>query len=118
LGPVVLIIDQLDALAGYVDLRTGRLSALLNLVRKLGMRRNVHIVLSARTFEYNHDTRLKSVQADSLSLELPAWTTILKILESKGINAAGWPQDAQSVMRSPQALATFLLFADRATIDP
>jgi hypothetical protein len=34
-GPVFLIIDQLDALAGYVDLRTGRLSVLLNLVRAL-----------------------------------------------------------------------------------
>ena len=35
-GPVFLLIDQLDALAGYLDLRTGRLSTLLNLVRCLG----------------------------------------------------------------------------------
>jgi len=60
-----LQIDQLDALAGYVDLRTGRLSVLLNLVRALGNKRNVHIVLSARRFEYEHDTRLKTVRAES-----------------------------------------------------
>ena len=41
--PTFLLIDQLDALAGYLDLRTGRLSALLNLVRRLGRTENVHI---------------------------------------------------------------------------
>ena len=57
--PVLLILDQLDALAGYLDLRTARLSTLLNLVRKLGGTENVHIVLSSRTFEFEHDVRLK-----------------------------------------------------------
>jgi adenylate kinase family enzyme len=45
--PTFLLIDQLDALAGYLDLRTGRLSALLNLVRRLGRTDNIHIVLWA-----------------------------------------------------------------------
>jgi len=58
----MLVIDQLDALAGYVDLRTARLSILLNLVRKVGAQNNVHVVLSSRTFEFQHDTRLKSVR--------------------------------------------------------
>ncbi len=47
LRPVVLVIDQLDALAKYVDLKTGRLNLLLNLVRRLSGRGNIHIVLSA-----------------------------------------------------------------------
>ena len=34
--PVLLVLDQLDALAGYIDLRTARLNILLNLVRRLG----------------------------------------------------------------------------------
>ncbi|MGY3293584.1 hypothetical protein ACVWWP_006651 [Bradyrhizobium sp. LM3.6] len=59
-GPVYLIIDQLDALARYVDLRTGRLSVLLSLIRALGNQPNVCVVVSARRFEYEHDTRLKS----------------------------------------------------------
>ena len=43
--PVLLILDQLDALAGYLDLQTERLSVLLSLVRRLGGTENVHIVL-------------------------------------------------------------------------
>lgn len=117
-GPVYLIIDQLDALAGYVDLRTGRLSALLNLIREVGTERNIHVVLSARRFEYEHDTRLKTVRAESVQLELPPWSTALKILESNGIKAGGWPVDAQEVMRSPQSLATFLRFTDPKTAEP
>ncbi|WP_454648288.1 phosphorylase family protein [Bradyrhizobium liaoningense] len=117
-GPVFLLVDQLDALAGYVDLRTGRLSVLLNLVRALGNRRNVHVVLSARRFEYEHDARLKTIQAESVVLELPPWSTVLKILEANGIQAAGWPADAQQVMRSPQSLATYLRLPDASKAEP
>ena len=118
LRPVVLLIDQLDALAGYLDVSTGRLSVLLNLVRRLGRIENVHIVLSARAFEYEHDVRLRVISAESLSLELPAWSQILAVLEGKGIRAAGWPADAQEVMRSPQALATYLQLEGRAESEP
>lgn len=112
-GPVVLLIDQLDALAQHLDIRTGRLSVLLNLVRKLGGRRNVHIVLSSRTFEFQHDVRLRAVAADSVMLELPAWSEVLALLEARGIDAGGWPSDAQDVMRRPQALATYLRLSGR-----
>ena len=107
-GPVLLILDQVDALAKYIDLRTVRLSILLNLVRRLGRTHNVHVVVSSRTFEFEHDSRLQSVAAESVSLELPPWSEVLRLLESHGVRAAGWPQDAQEVMRSPQALATYL----------
>ena len=107
-GPVLLVLDQVDALAGYIDLRTARLNVLLNLVRRLGRVDNVHIVISSRTFEFEHDSRLKTVAAESVSLELPPWSEVLKVLESHGVHATGWPQDAQEMMRSPQALATYL----------
>ncbi|KQQ56388.1 hypothetical protein ASF69_16600, partial [Rhizobium sp. Leaf311] len=115
--PVVLIIDQLDALASYLDLKTGRLNVLLNIVRRLGGVSNLHIVVSSRTFEYEHDTRLKTVRADSLFLDLPAWSTVLEILERNGVSAAGWPVDAQRLMRSPQTLKTFLSLLDRGGAD-
>jgi hypothetical protein len=118
LRPVILLIDQLDALAGYLDVRTGRLSVLLNLVRWLGTIDNLHIVLSARQFEYEHDVRLRTVSAESLTLQLPPWSQVLSILEAKGIQAAGWPADAQEVMRSPQALATYLQLESRGRAEP
>ena len=107
-GPVLLILDQLDALARYLDIKTQRLSVLLNLVRKLGQRENIHIVLSSRTFEFEHDVRLKAVSTEDVSLELPSREEVLAVLAGYGIHAAGWPEDAQEVMRTPQALATYL----------
>jgi hypothetical protein len=101
-----------------VDLRTGRLSVLLNLVRKLSGRRNIHIILSSRTFEFEHDSRLKTVRAESVTLTLPAWSAVLQVLEAHGIQAAGWPADAQELLRTPQALATFLKFKDLAKQEP
>lgn len=118
IGPVLLLIDQLDALAQHLDIRVGRLNALLNLVRKLGGTENVHIVLSSRTFEFQHDVRLKSVTAESVMLQLPAWSDILALLEARGVNAAGWPADAQDVMRRPQALATYLQLNGRYSSEP
>lgn len=118
LRPTFLLIDQLDALAGYLDLRTGRLSALLNLVRRLGKTDNIHIVLSARRFEYEHDVRLRAISAESLQLQLPGWSQVLELLESKKIAAAGWPTDAQEVLRSPQALAIYLQLDEKVRSEP
>ncbi len=116
--PVLVVIDQLDALAGYLDIRTARLSALLNLVRRVGSLDNVHVVLSSRTFEFNHDTRLRAIGAEQVALELPALSTVIDILEREGINASGWPVDAQEVMRRPQALATYLKLGAREQSEP
>ena len=112
-GPVLLVLDQVDALAGYIDLRTARLSVLLNLVRRLGRADNVHIVIGSRTFEFEHDSRLKAVGAESISLEVPPWSDVLTLLESHGVHPAGWPQHTQEVMRSPQALAIYLTLKGR-----
>ena len=111
--PVLLVLDQLDALAGHLDLRTARLSVLLGLVRRLGGIGNVHIVLSSRTFEFEHDVRLRAASTEALSLELPAWSQVLALLEERGVHAAGWPEDAKETMRSPQALATYLKLRGR-----
>ena len=108
LQPVLLILDQLDALAGYLDLRTARLSILLSLVRRLSRIENVHIVMSSRTFEFEHDVRLRAASSECLLLQLPALSRILALLEQRGIHAAGWPPDAQELMRTPQALVTYL----------
>lgn len=118
LRPVVLMIDQLDALAGYTDIKTGRLSALLSLVRRVSGLRNVHVVLSAREFEYEHDARLKTIKAETIHLDLPPWSEVVPVLERHGFKPAGWPADAQEVLRSPQALNTFLKLKERSSEPP
>lgn len=117
-GPVLLVIDQLDALAGYLDMKTARLSLLLNLVRKLGDTDNVHIVISSRAFEFQHDVRLRSVNAERLMLDLPPWSEVLAVLESHGVAAGGWPPDAKEVMRSPQSLNTYLQLSSHSRTEP
>lgn len=106
--PVLLVIDQLDALASFLDFNTSRLNVLLGLVRSVGGVENIHIILSSRTFEFEHDVRLKSVDADFVRLELPALGRVLEILEGKGVAARDWSEDAQEVIRYPQALAIYL----------
>ncbi|MBW0152120.1 MAG: hypothetical protein KXJ53_13005 [Phenylobacterium sp.] len=89
----------------------GRLNVLLNLVRELGRTPNVHIVLSARTFEFNHDVRLRAVEAEPVTLQLPAWQEVAAELSKAGVNADTWPESARELVRNPQALKTFLSFA-------
>ena len=46
--------------------------------------------------------------AESITLELPPWHTVLQVLEKEGIDAQGWPEDARELLRYPQALNTLL----------
>jgi len=108
LQPVFVFIDQLDALASQLDLRSGRLNVLLNLVRRIGGVLNVHILLSARTFEFNHDVRLRAVEAEAVTLALPPWHEVKERLAEVGIDPNAWPEKAQDVVRIPQALKTFI----------
>lgn len=108
LQPVVLIIDQLDALASQLDLRSDRLNVLLNLVRKVGGQPNVHIILSSRSFEFNHDVRLRAIEAEAVNLELPAWHEVKEKLSLVKVDADSWPENARQMIRNPQALKIYL----------
>ncbi len=106
--PVVLLIDQLDALADLVDLHSGRLDVFLNLIHSLVDQKNVHIVTSCRTFEQDHDPRLRGLDLESVILECPSWEVVSGVLKENSINAEGWPADYQETLRTPQNLKIFL----------
>jgi nucleoside phosphorylase/SpoVK/Ycf46/Vps4 family AAA+-type ATPase len=116
LQPVFLFIDQLDALASQLDLQSDRLNVLLNLVRRVGGLPNVHIVLSARTFEFNHDVRLRGTNAEAVTLALPPWQEVAEKLSAAGIDTETWPENAREVVRNPQSLKTYLML-DRANAE-
>ncbi|MGY1920669.1 hypothetical protein ACW9IF_17330 [Pseudomonas tolaasii] len=107
-GPVALLIDQVDALAALVDLNTGRLSTLLNLIRALDGIPGVFVFVSCREFELKHDTRLRAINARKIELQLPPWQSVLKILTEHGIKQTTWPSDARAILRVPQHLAIYL----------
>lgn len=106
--PVVLIVDQLDALASVIDLRTDRLNILLNLIRRLGAKPNIHIVASSRRFEFDHDVRFRSLDAETLTLELPSWSQIDPVLSKRGVSSENWSENFRDLLRSPQSLRIFL----------
>lgn len=118
LQPVYVLIDQLDALASQLDLQSDRLNVLLNLVRRIGGAQNVHLVLSARTFEFNHDVRLRAVEAEAVTLVLPPWHEVKEKLAAANIDAETWPEAARDVVRIPQALKTYLTLANARACEP
>lgn len=118
LQPVYVFIDQLDALASQLDLRSGRLNVLLNLVRHIGSVPNVHVLLSARTFEFNHDVRLRAIEAEAVTLALPPWHEVKERLAEVGIDPDAWPENARDVVRIPQALKTFIALVSSGRTEP
>ena len=116
--PVFLIVDQLDALASHVDLHGARLNVLLNLIRRVGDMPNVHVLLSARIFEFNHDVRLRAIDSEAINLSLPPWHEVKEKLNQIGAKPEAWPQNAREVIRSPQALKTFLALPYRSDDQP
>lgn len=118
LQPVYVFIDQLDALASQLDLRSGRLNVLLNLVRRIGSVPNVHVLLSARTFEFNHDVRLRAIEAEPVTLTLPPWHEVKERLAEVGIDPDAWPEKARDVVRIPQALKTFIALVSSGRTEP
>lgn len=118
LQPVYVLIDQLDALASQVDLRSGRLNVLLNFIRRIGNQPNVHVLLSARAFEFNHDVRLRAIEAEAVTLALPPWHEVKERLAEIGVDPDAWPEKSRDVMRIPQALKTFVSLANSGRTEP
>lgn len=105
---ILLLVDQMDAVADLADLHTSRLNALIDLITGLFETKNIHIVASARTFEFNHDPRFVRMDAQHITLTLPAWTIVGPILQGRGLQTATWSSERQDTMRAPQTLSTFL----------
>jgi nucleoside phosphorylase len=118
LQPVYVFIDQLDALASQLDLRSGRLNVLLNLIRRIGNIPNIHTLLSARTFEFNHDVRLRAIEAEAVTLALPPWHEVKERLGEVGIDSDAWPEKARDVVRIPQALKIFIGLVGSGRTEP
>ncbi len=106
--PVVVLVDQLDAVSELVDRRSDRLNVLLNLIHSLAGHERVHIVASSRTFECRHDIRLNSLNADRLELALPPWDKISPILAKAGYDPAMIGDSTRDLLRSPWSLKVFL----------
>ncbi len=117
--PVVLLIDQMDALADLMDQHGGRLNALLRLVAQVRGCPRLAVVLSCREFEFRHDARLTTLDAEALKLQPVDWVEIEAVLQDRGLSPEGWHPEFKDVLRVPQHLEIFLrYFADVDTSVP
>lgn len=105
---VLVLVDQLDALADLVVQHSTRLRAPMDLIRGLSGVQNVHIVASCRVFEHRHDTRLRNLDAETMTLDLLSWDNVEATLRKCGIHAGGWNASIREDLRSPQTLNLFL----------
>lgn len=104
----VLIIDQLDALSELVDRKSERLNVLLTLIQSLAADKNIHVVTSSRFFEFRHDTRLNSIEAEHLELQPLLWEVVLATLSENGITEDKWSDELQALLMVPLHLKIFV----------
>ena len=105
---VVVLIDQLDALADLMDQHSERLSVLLRLVNAVHDLPNLQVILSCREFEFSNDVRLNTLNVEKVSLARLSWDQVEPLLAARGLETSGWSEDVRDVLRTPQHLAMFL----------
>jgi hypothetical protein len=106
LGPVVVLYDQLDALADILDMQSERLDLLLRLAGDLVCIDHVHLVMSCRTFEFRHDVRLSKLEPHELELTLPPLSEVERVLADEP-GASQLSEQTKSLLRYPHALASY-----------
>jgi len=108
-GSVLVVIDQLDALASTVDLTSDRLNDVIEFIDRCSSIPQVSVICSCRRFDYSRDTRFTSLDAKVIELELPSWVDVAAQLARHGIeNAENWPESFRELLRTPQHLRVYL----------
>jgi hypothetical protein len=107
-GPVLVVIDQIDALAELIVQQSARLRVLLDFVNDLASIPGIRTVISCRTFEQKHDPALRNLSAQIVNLELPEWGDVLPVLQAHGLHADVWNPELKQILRSPHALVVYL----------
>lgn len=121
--PVVLIIDQMDAVSDVMDRTSQRMKVLLRLVREVRLKElPVHVVVSSRPFEAAHDARFQQLGADQVQLALPPTDAVQAFLSDLNIDCGGVSDALWQTLRRPFALKLFVDLVERGehpnAVDP
>ncbi|OSZ79010.1 hypothetical protein CAP35_12395 [Chitinophagaceae bacterium IBVUCB1] len=109
-GRIFVFIDQLDTLSELVDVKTNRLSVLLNLVKQLRFVPNIHLVASSRPFEFDHDVRLSGIKAQKIQLSPLTWEVTEEVLRQGGVEVQSADQSFKSFLSKPSNLNFYLYY--------
>jgi hypothetical protein len=120
--PIIVLIDQLDALGELMDTKTERFAVLQSLIDQLWVSDNIKIVVSSRSFDAEYDVRLRSIfgrrGCERVLLQVPEWTAIEPLMEAKGFKTQEWPVCVKEVLRAPQHLKLFLAHWSKDSSQP
>jgi len=122
--PVIIVIDQLDSLANLVDLQSGRLNAILDLIAAIRTLPSISVVAASRVAELKADRRLSALLDDEglsnnraprkafrIELGVLEKSEVLTQLSRERIIAERWPEDYLRFLAVPYHLAVFLRHA-------
>ena len=106
--PPILVIDQLDALSELVDRNSDRLNVLLDLIQSISNTNRVHVISSCRWFEYQHDVRLTTIDAEKIDLTLPSWGDVEIVLKEAGFLVDNFSGETKALCSVPLHLKILL----------
>lgn len=118
-GPCVLLVDQLDAVSEVMDRTSDRMRLLLRLVEEVhpggrdAERPPVHVVVSSRPFEADHDARFSRFEYQRTTLALPTLDRVDAALLEVGVDPSLVPRPLRETIRRPFALKLFVGIAKR-----
>ncbi|MGN6210499.1 NACHT domain-containing protein [Asticcacaulis sp.] len=116
-GPVVILIDQLDAVSEVMDFKSDRMTALLQLVNRFSsydrQHLPIHILVSSRPFEAAHDARFEMLKAQSVTLAPPSGEAIKVLLSALSLRN-DLPADVLEILRRPFALKLYVDIVSRS----
>lgn len=114
-APVVVLIDQLDAVSEVMDRSSERMRLLLQIAhhfqdkkRVEGVAPPVHILVSSRPFEADYDARFQSLGAKAVQLTLPSQEQVHTLLQRLHISVKEIPEALSETLRRPFALRVFV----------
>lgn len=112
--PLVLLIDQMDAVSEVMDQSSSRFRVLIELVLRLkaefDLRQDfpIHIILSSRPFEASFDSRFTQLRATPINLDLPSKECIEEFLTDIDVNKSSIPASMYPTIQSPFALSLYV----------
>lgn len=114
-APVVILIDQLDAVSGVMDRSSERMRLLLQIAHHFQDKKRaerlappVHILVSSRPFEADYDARFQSLSAEVVQLALPSLEQIHTLLLRLHVSVEDIPEALSETLRRPFALRIFV----------
>lgn len=118
-GPVVVIVDQLDALSLSLARDQRSLNTVLDAVARVRAVPGVGVLLSCRTFDRNTDPRLKRVEVGrTFLLPLLDDAEVAGVLAALAVDPASLSPATRALLRTPLHLDLFASLAGAPGCDP